>query len=55
MTEYNLLTAGASLKDYKCDTNSAYGQVKTEAGEDFNIDVLKFSNYKDIVKNTQEV
>ncbi|MDD6795583.1 MAG: ABC transporter permease [Clostridiaceae bacterium] len=54
-TEYDVLTTKGSLDGYRVDTNSAYGKLKTDIGEEFRIDILKFSDYKNIVNNTHAI
>lgn len=55
MTDFEVLKAKASLEGYKVDTNSEYGIVQSELGEIFNLDIIKFSDYQNIVHDTKAI
>ena len=53
VTDWKVLTTQGVLNGYKADTNSEYGKVESAVGENFTLDVLPFSVYQKIVKDTQ--
>ena len=53
VTDWKVLATQGSLDGYKTDTNSEYGKVESAVGENFTMDVLPFSVYQKIVKDTQ--
>lgn len=53
ITKFTVITTNASLNGYRTDTKNKYGQSNTELGQQFNLDIIKFSDYKAIVKNTK--
>ena len=55
VTEFTVLSTSAYVENYKVDTNSEYGKVTSNIGEDFSLDILKFSDYKAIVKSTKAI
>ena len=48
VTKFDVISEKASLKDYMV----AFGSMKTEIGQQFQLNVIKLSDYKNIVKNT---
>lgn len=55
VTDIDVLSTSASLEGYKVDTNNAYGKTVTKEGENFTIDILKFSDYKKVVEDTEAI
>lgn len=55
ITDYDVLTTTACLEEYKVDTNNAAGKTVLEIGEEFEADILKFSDYNKIVHNTKAI
>lgn len=53
ITDFDVLTTEAQLDGYKVDTNNASGKTVLKVGEEFSADILKFSDYNAIVKNTK--
>lgn len=52
VTDLDVITTTASLEGYKVDTNSAYGKVVSDVGDEFTIDIIKFSDYQNVIKDT---
>lgn len=48
VTQFDVISEKASLKNYMV----AFGSMKTEMGQQFQLNVIKLSDYKNIVKNT---
>ncbi|WP_434296313.1 FtsX-like permease family protein [Clostridium sporogenes] len=55
VTDIDVLSTSASLEGYKVDTNNAYGRTVTQEGENFTIDVIKFSDYQKVVEDTEAI
>ncbi|MCR3757979.1 ABC transporter permease [Clostridium felsineum] len=55
VTDFDVLSTTASLKGYKVDTNNAYGKTITQVGQNFAIDIIKFSDYQKVVKDTEAI
>ena len=55
ITDFEVLTTQASLEGYKVDTNSEYGKIESVLGEGFKIDVIRLSDYQNIVKDTKAI
>ena len=52
VTDWKVQATQGALDGYKTDTNSEYGKVESAVGENFTLDVLPFSVYQKIVKDT---
>lgn len=55
VTDIDVLSTSASVKGYKVDTNNAYGKTTTQVGKSFTIDIIKFSDYQKVVKDSQAI
>jgi len=55
VTDIDVLSTSASLEGYKVDTNNAYEKTVTQKGENFTIDVVKFSDYQKVVEDTEAI
>lgn len=55
VTSFNVITAKASTKCYLVNTNNRYEKTTTQEGQLFKLDIIKFSDYITIVKNTNAI
>lgn len=53
VTDIDVLTTKASLEGYKVDTNSEYGKITTSVGEKFDLDIIRFSDYQKVIRDTK--
>ncbi|MHC1748707.1 MAG: ABC transporter permease [Cellulosilyticaceae bacterium] len=49
VTQFDVVSKKASLEDYMV----VFGSMKTKMGQQFQLNVIRFSDYKNIVKNTE--
>ena len=55
VTDFEVLETSASLEGYKVDTNSEYGKIESGIGEAFSLDIIRFSDYQNIVHDTKAI